>query len=169
MNAQEINQKIRDIKAGEGTHGDKMAEAIRFLEENGIAVVLPETAFKVYWDIIPVPETAQMICIAVSGNALERNLYEDHDKHWNVLELFATSEMMKEAGSIHPVIARHVVMTGPGEIIHRPGDLLAGQARRMAVMTTRYPVFGASDTVEQSDLIGRTPTATRRERGAYGC
>ena len=169
MNAQEINQKIRDIKENQGTQGDKMAEAIRFLEENGMPVILPETDFKVIWDIVPVPEGMQVLCVAVSGNSLERNLYEDPDKHWNVLELFAAKTELAKAVSITPSIARHVVLVGSGSIIHRPTDKLANQGRRMAVMTTPYPVFVATDTVEQSDMVGRTSTKNREARGAYGC
>lgn len=180
MNATEINESIRSLidraaprvgPEGRGINAsDRMALAMRFFDENGIYVpALQESAFDVQWDIVPVPAGFEVLVVAVSGSALEKNLNEEDDKHWNVLELFAVRDFLRNAISIYPPIARHVITTGPVEVVHRPEDRLARIHRLMAVMVTRFPLLVATDTIAQSEKVGTTkPDFLPQKKDPYG-
>lgn len=174
--AESVNKMIRDLMSREMTQGDFLAESIKIIESAlRTHVILPESVFDVTWDVLPVHQGATAIAVAVSGVALAENLNLHGKSHWKVFELFSVRDHLRYASDLVPRanrntdrnIIRHVVTTGPVELVHRPDDPLQGNERRMAVMVTRYPVIVALDTQKQRDLLG-----SDRKRGTaskFGC
>jgi len=170
-----VSERIRKIRIENPSQSDFLAQAIKYIEDLGTPVILPESMFEVTWDVVPVPEGSSAIAVAVSGNSLVQNASLEGKSHWNVFELFHVRESLLDARDLLPSrpvdgnVVRHVITTGPVELVHRPDDLLRGNSRRMAVLVTRYPIIVAQDTDSQVLLRGEKSKGGEASRRPYGC